>query len=166
MKQYEQPIREKLTLLIDNRAHGDAEEALACEDTVCEAAACITLHCLSRNRSAALRALCDTRGIHAGEEALDLEDFEKIRKWLALLPFGEAGKAGTLPVEPAYGGSSLIVITSSLTEELEAAVAEAESWFNAVTLVLVGEGRGAAGLIPTIRLPVGCNVADELVALE
>ena len=90
VKQYELPMRENLTLYIDNCAHGaEGEEALARADTVCEAAACITLHCLARNRSAVLRALCDTRGVHAGEEALNMTDFEKIRRWLALLPFGE-----------------------------------------------------------------------------
>ena len=166
VKQYELPIRERLTLLIDNCAYGSDEEALAREDTICEAAACITLHCLSRNRSAALCALCDTKGIHTGEEALDQTDFEKIRKWLALLPFSDKAAEGPLPIEPGYGGSSLLLITSSLTEELEARIAEAEPFFNAVTLVLVGEGRRPAGLLPTISLPVGCDVAAELIALD
>ena len=167
VKQYEQPIRENLTLLIDNCAQGPAgEEALARADTVCEAAACITLHCLSRNRSAALRALCDTRGVHSGEEALNLTDFEKIRRWLALLPFVGAPWTEALPRESIYGRSSLILVTATFTPELEAALAEAESYYSAVTLVLVGDEGRDTGLIPTIRLPLGCDVAAELVALE
>ncbi len=167
VKQYEQPIREDLTILLDNCAHGAAgEAALAAADTVCEAAACITLHCLSRNRSASLRALCDTRGIHSGEEALNMADFEKIRRWLALLPFTGDPWKGELPTEGAYGMSSLILVTDSFTPELEAALAGAESAFSAVTLVLVGDDGRDTGLIPTIRLPLGCDVAAELVALD
>ena len=167
VKQYEQPIRENLTLLIDNCAHGaTGEDALARADTVCEAAACISLHCLSRNRSAVIRALCDTRGVHAGEEALNMADFEKIRRWLALLPFGEAPARGPLPTESAYGRSALILVTDSFTPELEASLAEAEPYFSAVTLVLVGEEGRDTGLVPTIRLPLGCDVAAELAALE
>ena len=167
VKQYEQPIRENLVLLLDNCAHGaGGEEALARADTVCEAAACITLHCLSRNRSASLRALCDTRGIHSGEEALNMADFEKIRRWLALLPFTGDPWKGELPTEGAYGMSSLILVTDSFTPELEAALAGAESAFSAVTLVLVGDESRDTGLIPTIRLPLGCDVAAELAALD
>ena len=88
VKQYEQPARENVAVFIDNCAHGEAgEAALAAADTVCEAAACITLHCLARNRSALLRALGDTKGVRQGEEAPDMADFEKVRRWLALLPF-------------------------------------------------------------------------------
>ena len=69
-------------------------------------------------------------------------------------------------MESASGRSSLILVTDSFTPELEASLAEAESWYGAVTLVLVGEGDRDTGLIPTIRLPLGCDVAAQLVALE
>lgn len=167
VKQYEQPIRENLSIFIDNCAHGaEGEEALARADTVCEAAACVTLHCLSRNRGAALRALCGTRGIHPGEEALEAADLDKIRKWLALLPFEDEPAQGPLPLEDAYGGSALLVVTGALTEALRAEIARAEPYFSTVTLILVGDGHEDAGLLPAIRLPVGCDVAAELVALE
>ena len=167
VKQYEQPIRENVTLFIDNCAHGAAgEEALARADTVCEAAACITLHCLSRNRSAFLRALCDTKGVHEGEEALDEGDFEPVRRWLAQIPFGDRAAEGALPVESVEGGSSLVLITAAYSEELAAQVAAASSYFSAVTLVLVGEGHQETGLLPAVYLPVGCDVAAELVELE
>ncbi len=167
VKQYEQPIRENVTLFIDNCAHGAAgEEALARADTVCEAAACITLHCLSRNRSAFLRALCDTKGVHEGEEALDEGDFEPVRRWLAQIPFGDRAAEGELPVESAEGGSSLVLITAAYSEELAAKVAAASSYFSAVTLVLVGEGHQDTGLLPAVYLPVGCDVAAELVEIE
>ena len=166
VKQYEQPARENVAVLIDNCAHGEAgEEALAAADTVCEAAACITLHCLARNRSALLRALGDTKGVRQGEEAPDMADFEKVRRWLALLPF-EDKAPGPLPLEDCRGGSALIVITSACSEALEASIAEAAPFFSAVTLVLVGDGHADTGLTPTLRLPVGCDVAAELVALE
>ena len=166
VKQYEQPARENVAVFIDNCAHGEAgEAALAAADTVCEAAACITLHCLSRNRSALLRALGDTKGVRQGEEAPDMADFEKVRRWLALLPF-EDKAPGPLPLEDCRGGSALIVITSACSEALEASIAEAASFFSAVTLVLVGDGHADTGLTPTLRLPVGCDVAAELVALE
>ena len=166
VKQYEQPARENVAVLIDNCAHGEAgEEALAAADTVCEAAACITLHCLARNRSALLRALGDTKGVRQGEEAPDMADFEKVRRWLALLPF-EDKAPGPLPLEDCRGGSALIVITSACSEALEASIAEAAPFFSAVTLVLVGDGHADTGLTPTVRLPVGCDVAAELVALE
>ncbi len=167
VKQYEQPMRENLTLYIDNCAHGAAgEEALARADTVCEAAACITLHCLARNRSASLRALCDTRGVHRGEEALNMADFEKIRRWLALLPFGEKDPQEPLSLETAYGGSALIVVTDAWSAGLEERIAAVEPYFSAVTLVLVGEDRADTGLLPTLRLPVGCDVAAELLAQD
>ena len=166
VKQYEQPARENVAVFIDNCAHGEAgEAALAAADTVCEAAACITLHCLTRNRSALLRALGDTKGVRQGEEAPDMADFEKVRRWLALLPF-EDKAPGPLPLEDCRGGSALIVITSACSEALEASIAEAAPFFSAVTLVLVGDGHADTGLTPTVRLPVGCDVAAELVALE
>ena len=166
VKQYEQPARENVAVFIDNCAHGEAgEAALAAADTVCEAAACITLHCLARNRSALLRALGDTKGVRQGEEAPDMADFEKVRRWLALLPF-EDKAPGPLPLEDCRGGSALIVITSACSEALEASIAEAVPFFSAVTLVLVGDGHADTGLTPTVRLPVGCDVAAELVALE
>ena len=166
VKQYEQPARENVAVFIDNCAHGEAgEAALAAADTVCEAAACITLHCLARNRSALLRALGDTKGVRQGEEAPDMADFEKVRRWLALIPF-EDKAPGPLPLEDCRGGSALIVITSACSEALEASIAEAAHFFSAVTLVLVGDGHADTGLTPTVRLPVGCDVAAELVALE
>ena len=166
VKQYDQPARENVAVFIDNCAHGEAgEAALAAADTVCEAAACITLHCLARNRSALLRALGDTKGVRQGEEAPDMADFEKVRRWLALLPF-EDKAPGPLPLEDCRGGSALIVITSACSEALEASIAEAAPFFSAVTLVLVGDGHADTGLTPTVRLPVGCDVAAELVALE
>ena len=166
VKQYEQPARENVAVFIDNCAHGEAgEAALAAADTVCEAAACITLHCLARNRSALLRALGDTKGVRQGEEAPDMADFEKVRRWLALLPF-EDKAPGPLPLEDCRDGSALIVITSACSEALEASIAEAAPFFSAVTLVLVGDGHADTGLTPTLRLPVGCDVAAELVALE
>ena len=166
VKQYEQPARENVAVFIDNCAHGEAgEAALAAADTVCEAAACITLHCLARNRSALLRALGDTKGVRQGEEAPDMADFEKVRRWLALLPF-EDKAPGPLPLEDCRGGSALIVITSACSEALEASIAEAAPFFSAVTLVLVGDGHADTGMTPTVRLPVGCDVAAELVALE
>ena len=167
VKQYEQPIRENIAVLLDNCAHGrSGEEALARADTVCEAAACITLHCLSRNRSASLRALCDTRGIHRGEDALSMTDFEKLRRWLALVPFDEKPFTGPLPAEDLRGGSALILITDRYDGELAAAVAGAEAYFASITLVLVGEDHGDTGLTPVLRLPVGCDVAAEMAALE
>ena len=167
VKQYEQPIRENVTLFVDNCSHGvSGEEALARADTVCEAAACITLHCLSRNRSAFLRALCETKGVHPGEEAVNEEDFETVRRWLAQIPFGEAPGEGELPLDTAEGGSSLVVITGGYSDALAARVAAASSYFSAVTLVLVGEGHADAGLMPAVYLPVGCDVAAELVELD
>ena len=125
----------------------------------------IIIHCLARNRSALLRALGDTKGVRQGEEAPDMADFEKVRRWLALLPF-EDKAPGPLPLEDCRGGSALIVITSACSEALEASIAEAAPFFSAVTLVLVGDGHADTGLTPTLRLPVGCDVAAELVALE
>ena len=167
VRQYEQPARENVAILIDNCTHGgEGEVALAAADTVCEAAACITLHCLARHRSATLRALGDTQGVRQGEEAPDMADFEKVRKWLALLPFPPAAADGPLPLEDCRGGSALIVVTAGCSEALEASVAEATAYFSAVTLVLVGDDHADNGLTPKVRLPVGCDVAAELVALD
>ncbi len=167
VRQYEQPVRENLTILIDNCAHGaEGEDALARADTVCEAAACITLHCLSRNRSASLRALCGTKGVKGGEEARTEADYEAVRRWLAQLPFGSKPSEGPFPLEEEGGGSSLIVITHRCTDALEEHLAEAAPWFSAVTLVLVGESAGESLNLPVIRLEPGCDVAEVLAALE
>ncbi len=167
VRQYEQPARENVAVLIDNCSHGaEGETALAAADTVCEAAACITLHCLARNRSAVLRALGDTKGVRQGEDAPDLADFDKVRRWLALLPFESGIADGPLPLEDCQGGSALVLITSGCSEALEARLAEAAPYFGAVTLVLVGEGHADTGLTPTVRLPAGCDVAAELTSLE
>ncbi len=167
VKQYEQPVRENITVLIDNCLHGHSgEDALARADTVCEAAACITLHCLSRNRNASLRALGDTRGIHETEEVGSTRDFDKMLRWLAMLPFGEGSFSGELPRETVSGSSSLILVTDAFDETMESAVLAAEPFFSAVTLVLVGNEHHDPGLLPAVRLPVGCDVAAELTALD
>ena len=167
VKQYEQPNRENVAVFIDNCSHGaEGETALAAADTVCEAAACVTLHCLSRDRSATLVALGDTKGVRQGEDAPDLSDFERVRKWLALLPFTDEPAGGDLPLEDCRGGSALIVITASPSQALGDSVAEAAAWFSAVTLVIVGDEPFDAGLTPTLRLAVGCDVAQVLAALD
>ena len=167
VKQYEQPVRENVSIFIDNCSHGaEGETALAAADTVCEAAACIALHCLNRNRSASLWALGDTKGVRRVEEAPDAAEFDRVRKWLALLPFTDKPARGGLPLEECRGGSALIVITTEVGEELEAGLDEAGAWFSAVTLVLVGDAPFDAGRTPVLRLPVGCDVAEVLVALE
>ncbi len=163
VKQYEQPVRENVTLLIDNCNHGvRGEEALARADTVCEAASCVTLHCLTSHRSAFLRALCETGGQHPGEEAADEGDFETVRRWLARLPFGEQSAGGELPVDQTELGSALVLITAACTEELIAAAAAAAPCFSSVTLILVGEEHRDTGSIPAVYLPVGCDAAAEL----
>jgi len=165
VRQYEQPVREDLTVVIDNSSHGiNGEAALACADTVCEAAACITLHCLSRNRGAILRAICDTKGIRTGENAADTTDFGKVRKWLAQLPF-DSGSSGDLVLpEDAAGTGSLVVITGGCSPEFAAEIAEAVPLFASVTLILVGSEHCEVTGLQTIRLPVGCDVADVLVS--
>ncbi len=165
VRQYEQPVREDLTLLIDNALHGaEGEAACALADTLCEAAACITLHCLSRGRSAVLLALGDTGGIRPGEEALEPGDFPRLLEWLARLPFGKASSGEDLPLENAREGSALLVLTGRLSPELEARIAKASPYFSAVTLVLVGEEGEDTGTLPCISLPTGCDVAAELAA--
>ncbi len=166
VRQYEQPARENVTLFIDNLAHAAGEEALARADTVCEAAACITLHCLAKNRSALLLAMGDTRGIHASEEAWNTADFERVRRWLALLPFDGRPGEPALPLEGGEAGSALIVITDGYSRAMGEGIAEASPWYSTVTLVLVGDEHEDCGAIPAIRLPVGCDVSDRLIALS
>ena len=167
VKQYEQPMRENILVLLDNANHGlTGEAALAAADTACEAAACITLHCLSRHRSAALLAMNGTRGVRQGEEALDLGDFERIRRWLAQLPFDAEPLSDPLPPEALAGNSALILVTSAYTRELEDLIARVSPYFSAVTPVLVGDGPGEDPPPDAIRLPVGCDVAAELIALD
>ena len=89
-----------------------------------------------------------------------------MRRWLALLPFGDKAPEGLPPLESGYGVSSLIVITHHCTDALAEKIAEAEPFFSAVTLVLVGEGHGEKLDLPVLRLEVGCDVADALAALE
>ena len=57
-------------------------------------------------------------------------------------------------------------VKPSHPDKLADRIAEAEAYFSAVTLVLVGDGHRDPGQLPAIRLTVGCNVADELLALE
>ena len=76
------------------------------------------------------------------------------------------GHGGPLPLETGYGGSSLIVVTHHCTDALAEKIAEAEPYFSAVTLVLVGEGHGEKLDLPVLRLAVGCDAAEALAALE
>ena len=57
------------------------------------------------------------------------------------------------------------MISSAYSAELESAVAEASPYFSAVTLILVGDAQADLGLTPTVRLSVGCDVAEALTAL-
>ena len=58
------------------------------------------------------------------------------------------------------------MITDAWSADLEERIAAVEPYFSAVTLVLVGEDRADTGLLPTLRLPVGCDVAAELIAQD
>lgn len=165
VRQYEQPAREDLTLLMDNGLHGaEGETALALADTLCEAAACFALHCLKRGRSAVLLALGDTGGVRAGEEALEAEDLPRLLDWLARLPFGTAVPDRPFPLEYAREGSALMVLTGRVSPELEAQLVQVAPYFSAVTLVLAGEEGETEGTLPRISLPLGCDVAAELAA--
>lgn len=164
VKQYEFPEKERVMILVDTAAHGLAgEDALVYADTVCECAASIALHSLSRNRSILMINSADYYG---PMECADLSGFESVRRYLALLPFDDkADVCGMLDKSHgSFGQAYTLYVLTRVTDaasmqRLERVIAALGS----ATMVLVG-GAKPSGRVHTLYIEEG-NVAAGLQSL-
>lgn len=165
VKQYEYPERERVTILADTAVYGlKGEDALIYSDTICECAASIALHSLSRNYFV---SLTDSAGYYKPVECADLTAFEKLRKHLAMLPFDDnSDLLGTLEKKSliANNGYALFVLTRGNDPASMQRLARILETYHSVTLVIVG-GRKPALHIQTLYMEAGCNAAEALHSL-
>lgn len=165
VKQYEYPERERAMIFIDTSVYGlkDAE-ALVYADTVCECAASITLHSLSRDRSV---CILNSANYLKPIECESIYNLSNIQKYLALLTFAEHPdlfstlQNARLTLDTAY---ALFIITRGADvasmQRLELLLKD----YHSVTLVTVG-GPRAGGRIHTIYVEAGSDAAESLRSL-
>ena len=164
VKQYELPEQERITIVIDTSLHGLKDEnALIYADTVCECAASIALHSLLRGRSV---RITNTATSSESIASSNMSSFEKLRHYLAQLPFDDRSAEESLieSFNQAESARSLFVLTNDATPTLISALEKALTSHQSVTLVLVG-GRQFGGRIHTLYVQVGSNAADSLSSI-
>ncbi len=165
VKQYEYPERERVMILVDTASYGlKGEEILIYSDTICECAACIALHGLYRNHEV---CLMDSAGDLKPVECASLSGFEKIQKYLAMLPFTDKADL-QVTLERANRsfkkGYAFFVLTRgndpASMQRLESVLGK----YQTVTLVIVGGSKPAIH-IQTLYMEAGSNAADALHSL-
>jgi uncharacterized protein (DUF58 family) len=165
VKQYEYPERERVLILVDTAAYGlVGEEALIYADTICECAASIALHSLSRNHSI---CILNSSGHLRPLECSSLFGFDKILRHLAMLQFDDkADLRGALEKtnRSFKEGYALFVLTrgkdSASMQRLECIL----ETYKTVTMIIVG-GSKPAGHTQTIYMDAGSNAAESLRSL-
>lgn len=165
VKQYEHPDREQALVLLDTSAHGlTGEDALIYADTVCECAASIALHNVLRGRVVQVLP-GDTQD--RPEQYASVADMERLQRQLALQQFGRGSLLSALrKVSGAEEAArALFVLTRDATPALMEALERSLTYFNSVTLILVG-GSKASGRVYTLYVEPGCNVAECLESIE
>lgn len=164
IKQYEYPEKERVLIFVDTGTHGlTGEDALIYADTVCECAACIALHNLSQNR--AVRVV-NSADFSRPAECAELADFERVRRYLAVLPFSDkAGLYGMLAkIGRDFSAHAIFVLTRIADKDGMLKLEKALAPYNSVTLVAVG-GVKPGGRLHTLYVEVGANAAESLQSL-
>jgi len=165
VKQYEYPEREHILIAVDTGLHGlSGEEGLVYADTVCECAACIALHSLSKNRSVGVLG-----GAAVSLKRCDsLHDFDTLRRYLAALRFTQSADIGKLVAgccSQAGSARSLFLVTRKMTPDLSAMLCGTLAARIPVTAVLVG-GRAQSAGISVISVEPGSDAAASLGGLS
>ncbi len=168
VKLYEYPERERVMILVDTSTYGlKGEDALIYADTICECAACISLHGLYRNHAVCLiDSGSSANGLNSVESS-SLSGFEGIQKHLAMLPFDDkADLNGTLEKanRSFKKGYALYVLTRGNDQASMQRLESALGAYQTVTLVIVG-GSKPAGHIQTLYMEAGSNAAEALRSL-
>ncbi len=165
IKQYEYPERERIMIMVDTANHGlKGEEALIYANTICECAASIALHSLSRNR---MVCIANSADFAKPVECAGLSGFESLRRHLALLPFNEkADLLGALSKarrshEQIY---ALFVLTRGADSSSMQALERILTAYQSVTIVAVG-GKKPSSHVHALYMEAGCNAADNLRGL-
>ncbi len=162
VKQYELPERERVLILIDSSIHKlNGEDALIYADTLCECAASIALHSLSRER---IVQLVTSSAANERHEYVRMTELESLQHFLAALPFrGSENLPAALALACATASTAraLFVLTRETTPDLSMALEHALTMFPSVTLILCGGAR-TGGRIHTLYLEPGCDAAQAL----
>ena len=162
IKQYELPERERVLLLLDSSLFKlTGEEALIYCDTLCECAASLALHSLSRDR---VVRLITSAAPNNQEEYVHISHLERLQQHLASLAF-RGNEDLTLAVAKACTlvgtARALFVLTRETSPALNEALERALLTFPSVTLVLCGGAR-SGGRIHTLYVEPGCDAALAL----
>lgn len=164
VKQYDNPEREQVAILLDSSAQKlSGEDLLRYSDTVCECAASLALHTILRGR--------DIQLIHSGNPEVPfhcagLDTFERLRRMLALLEFDTTSSLiSTLEylLLSVTEVRELIVITRILTPELKILLEKAQNIHRSVTMVIVG-GAVEISNIHTIYIDEGANASESIAS--
>lgn len=174
VKQYDNPIRENVVILLDNSSlEQDVEKGsvflrrkktaelqeriAACADTACECATLVARMSLLHGQLVQIHSL----GLLDRSVSISVPDISRtddMLLWLAALNFERFGDVTRLLPDLVGQGSSLVVISSRATDEMLANLEAYTSVFESVGLIAVGdvpEQRGRVGVIP---VEVGSDV--------
>ncbi len=164
VKQYEQPDREKITILMDSSAQNlSGEDLLRYADTVCECAASITLHTILRNREVRVISSNSPEKTYYCNKR---ETFDELRRMLALLEFKTNDKFWDVFDRMLVSSSNareLFIITRNFTPELNTQIKKVMAGNISVTRVIVG-GTEDDNMINTIYIKDGGNASESIAA--
>jgi Uncharacterized conserved protein (some members contain a von Willebrand factor type A (vWA) domain) len=166
VKQYEYPEREHIVILVDTSPHGlTGEPALIYTDTVCECAASIALHSLTRGRAVHIR---NSGGFGAPAVVDTLSRYDSLRRHLAILPFekeDDLAAAVNQACRQAQKMQALFVITRGTPISPADSLAQTQAARFATTVVLVG-GVKSSGRIHSIYVEEGSLAAEDLSGIR
>ncbi len=165
VKQYDQPLRERVLIVADASPHGlKGEEKLIYADTLCRAAAALCRHSLLRKREASIfaKSASDAQPNRcAGAGSL-----EPFLKWLAMLRFDgtKAGFAEALEcaVSEADEAASIFVLTREPDEKLINYLESISVRVSSVSLIRIEEKKAYDGRLHTLFIKPGEGVAKSL----
>ena len=169
-KEYDFPRRGSLYLILDNAIMDpQSEEGKVLMDTLCEAAAALSLYGVSAGYEVKVQCACSLPGHIDFAEASSLRTFPEIHRMLAEAAVegkhpGKALKELLFTLPPRESGY-LFVLTGNADKELAGLLAGLERQFAGITLAAVGEGSVPSGSIHTIRLTPGENARAGLEAM-
>ena len=169
-REYDIPRRGRMLLLVDNTvASPDSEESRILIDTLCEAAAEISLFGVTAGHEVQALSASSLPGRPDEAEASNIRTFPAIHRMLAEMAVDEKNpgkklKEALSAISPREDGS-LFVLTGNADKELVSLLRGALRQFSDVTLLQAGESFVPAEGIHTIRLTPGENVRARLEAM-
>jgi uncharacterized protein (DUF58 family) len=166
IKQYDQPLRQKVFIIADlNTHHLSGEDIYRYSDTLCRTAAALCRHSLTRKREVSLFSLGTSDKVInriTGDSVL-----EPFLKWLALLHFGKNSEdrlnsALEYALKVSDEATAIFVLTREPDGKLINSLEQASVGVGSVSLVRIEEAKTYDGRLHTLFVEPGGSVAKSL----